>query len=132
MDRGELSETIVHELGALFEAEVRAAGPALLAADLDGMEQRVQQLSRRVCGVLLERVVAVRAPAPAARPPCPACGGLLRLVERTRGRHLQGLTGDLGRAYRITVQGLWSPCMCSAMHSRQPAASSSSPASWCR
>jgi hypothetical protein len=95
MDRGELSETIVHELGALFAAEVRAAGPALLAADLDGMEQRVQQLSRRVCGALLERVVAGRAAAPAARPPCPACGGLLRLVERERGRHLQGLTGDM-------------------------------------
>src|SRR5919201_3642765 len=95
MDRSELSEIIVHELGALFEAEVRAAGPALLAADLDGMEQRVQQLSRRVCGALLERVLAVRAQAPAARPPCPACGGLLRLVERARGRHLQGLTGDV-------------------------------------
>ena len=36
MDRSELSETIVHELGALFEAEVRAAGPVLVAADLDG------------------------------------------------------------------------------------------------
>src|SRR5205085_60747 len=95
MDRGELSETIVHELGALFEAEVRAAGPALLAADLDGLEQRVQQLSRRVCGALLERVRAVRAPAPAARPPGPACGGLRRLVEQARGRPLQGLTGDV-------------------------------------
>jgi Uncharacterised protein family (UPF0236) len=95
MDRGELSETIVHEVSALFAAEVRAAGPALLAADLDGMEQRVQQLSRRVCGALLERVLAVRAQAPAARPPCPACGGLLRLVEQARGRHVQGLTGDV-------------------------------------
>ena len=70
MDRGELSETIVHELGALFEAEVRAAGPVLVAADLDGVEQRVQQLSRRVCGALIERVLAVRAEAPAPRPPC--------------------------------------------------------------
>src|SRR2546421_273225 len=95
MDRSELSETIVHELGALFEAEVRAAGPVLVAADLDGMEQRVQQLSRRVCGALIERVLAVRAEAPAPRPPCPACGGLLRLVEQARGRHLQGLTGDV-------------------------------------
>jgi Uncharacterised protein family (UPF0236) len=95
MDRGELSETIVHELSALFAAEVRAAGPALLAADLDGMEQRVQHLSRRVCGALLERVLAVRAQAPAARAPCPACGGLLRLVAQARGRHLQGLTGDM-------------------------------------
>ena len=95
MDRSELSETIVHEVSTLFAAEVRAAGPALLAADLDGMEQRVQQLSRRVCGALLERVLAVRAQAPAARPPCPACGSLLRLVERARGRHLHGLTGDV-------------------------------------
>jgi hypothetical protein len=95
MDRRELSEAIIHDLSALFEAEVRAAGPALLAADLDGMEQRVQQLSRRVCGALLERVLTVRAEVPAARPPCPACGGLLRLVERARGRHLQGLMGDM-------------------------------------
>ena len=101
MDRSELSETILHELSVLLAAEVRAAGPALLAADLDGMEQRVQQLSRRVCGALLERVLAVRAQraqraqAPTARPPCPACGGLLRLVKRARGRHLHGLTGDV-------------------------------------
>ena len=73
-------------------AKVYAAGPALLAADLDGMEQRVRPLSRRVCGALLERVLAVRAEAPAARPPCSARGELLRLVERARGRHLQGLT----------------------------------------
>ena len=95
MDRGALSETIVHDLGALFAAAVRAAGPALVVADLDGLAQRVQQLSRRVCGALLERVRAVRAPAPAARPPGPACGGLRRLVEQARGRPLQGLTGDV-------------------------------------
>src|SRR5437588_2881177 len=95
MDRSELSEAIIHDLSTLFEAEVRAAGPALLAADLDGMEQRVQQLSRRVCGALLERVLTVRAEVPAARPPCPVCGGLWRLVEQARGRHLQGLTGDM-------------------------------------
>jgi hypothetical protein len=34
MDRSERSETIVHELSALFAAEVRPAGPALLVADL--------------------------------------------------------------------------------------------------
>jgi hypothetical protein len=47
MDRSELSEAIIQDVSALFAAEV-AAGPALLAADLDGMEQRVQQMSRRV------------------------------------------------------------------------------------
>jgi hypothetical protein len=95
MDRSELSEAIIHDPSALFAAEVRAAGPALGAADLHGMEQRVPQMSRRVCGALLERVLAVWAQAPATRPPCPTCGGLLRLVDQTRGRHLQGLTGDV-------------------------------------
>lgn len=74
IDRGELSEAIIHELSALFEVEVRAAGPALLAADLDEMERRMQQLSRRVCGALLERVAAVRARGRPARPAGACCG----------------------------------------------------------
>ncbi len=37
---------------------------------------------------------AVRAVPRGERPPCPPCGGLLRLVEQARGRDLQGLTGD--------------------------------------
>jgi hypothetical protein len=94
MDRGELSEAIIQELGEVLKAEMRAAGPELLTADLDGMEQRLQQVSRRICGVALERVLAVRAVPQGERPPCPLCGGLLRLVEQARQRHLQGLTGD--------------------------------------
>ncbi len=94
MDRADLSDAIIQELGALFEEELRAAGPALLTVDLDGMEARLQAVSRRVCGAVLARVLAVRAVPRGERPPCPACGGLLRLVDRARGRDLQGLTGD--------------------------------------
>ncbi len=94
MDRTELSEAIIQEVGAIVAEELRAAGPELLTADLDGMETRLQALSRRVCGATLERVLAVRAVPHGERPPCPACGGLLRLVDGARRRDLQGLTGD--------------------------------------
>src|SRR5205085_11508957 len=87
-------EACLDDWGGLVGAQVRGAGPAGLAAELDGMGRGVQRLGRRGWGALLERVVAVRAPAPAARPPCPACGGLLRLGERARERHVPGLTGD--------------------------------------
>ncbi len=49
MDRADLSDAIIQERGALFEEELRAAGPALLRVDLDGMEARVQAVSRRGC-----------------------------------------------------------------------------------
>ncbi|MDQ2831187.1 MAG: ISKra4 family transposase, partial [Chloroflexota bacterium] len=94
MDRAELSETIIQEVGEIVAEELRAAGPELLTADLAGIEARLQAVSRRVCGATLERVLAVRAVPQGERPPCPACGGLLRLVDGTRGRDLQGLTGD--------------------------------------
>lgn len=94
MDREDLSEAIIQEVSAIVAEDVRAAGPELLTADLDGMEARLQQLSRRVCGATLERVLAVRAVPRGERPPCPTCGGLLRLVDGARGRDLQGLTGD--------------------------------------
>ncbi len=94
MDRDELSEAIIQEVGAIVAEELRAAGPELLTADLDGIEARLQAVSRRVCGATLERVLAVRAVPRGERPPCPACGGLLRLVDQARERDLQGLTGD--------------------------------------
>ena len=94
MDRTELSEDIIQGVGAILAEELRVAGPELLTGDLDGMEERLQGVSRRVCGATMERVLAVRAAARGERPPCPACGGLLRLVDQERGRQLQGLTGD--------------------------------------
>jgi len=90
MDRDELSEGIIQEIGAIVAEELRAAGRELLTADLDGIEARLQAFSRQVCGVMLERALVPRG----ERPPCPTCGGLLRLVDGARGRDLQGLTGD--------------------------------------
>jgi hypothetical protein len=94
MDRGKLSEAIIQELGTVFMSAVQEAAPELLTADLDGIERRLQAVARQVFGRVLEQIVAVRATQPGARPPCPACGGLLRLVERTRRRQGQGLVGD--------------------------------------
>jgi len=94
MDRTELSETIIQDVSAIVAEELRAAGPELLTTDLDGVEARLQAVSRRVCGATLERVLAARAVPRGGRPPCPTCGGLLRLVDGARPRDLQGLTGD--------------------------------------
>ena len=94
MDRGKLSEAIIQELGIVFMSALQEAAPELLTADLDGIERRLQAVARQVFGRVLEQIVAVRATQPGARPPCPACGGLLRLVERTRRRQVQGLVGD--------------------------------------
>jgi hypothetical protein len=94
MDRAELSEAIIQDVGAVFMAAVQEALPELLTADLDGIERRLHAVSRRVCGRVVEQVVAVCAGQPRERPPCPACGGLLRLVDRAWPRQLQGLDGD--------------------------------------
>jgi len=109
MDREDLSETIIQEVSAIVAEDVRAAGPELLTADLDGMEARLQAVSRRVCGATLERVLAVRAAPRGERPPCPVCGGLLRLVAQARGRNLQGLTGD-ATMVRPTYVCTWAGC----------------------
>jgi hypothetical protein len=95
MDRAELSEAIIQDLGAVFMAAVQEALPELLTADLDGIERRLHAaVSRRVCGRVVEQVVAVCAGQPRERPPCTACGGLLRLVDRAWPHQLQGLVGD--------------------------------------
>jgi hypothetical protein len=111
MDRGELSEAIIQELAALWADALRAAAPELLTADLDGIEARLQQVNRTVCGATLERVLAVRAVPRGERPPGPTCGGLLRLVDQARARHLQGLTGEatLRRPTYVCVHagGVW-------------------------
>jgi hypothetical protein len=92
MDRAELSEAIIQELGAVFMAALQEAAPELLSADLDGIERRLQAVSRQVWGRVLEQIVAVRA-RPLVSLPCPACGGLLRLVDRARRRQVEGLVG---------------------------------------
>ena len=59
MDRKSLSEEIGQEMVELFAAELTRATPGLVGADLDGMEQRLQALGRRVFGRVVEQTVGV-------------------------------------------------------------------------
>jgi hypothetical protein len=103
MDRAELSGAIIQELGAMFMEALTAAAPTLLTVDLDGMEQQLQVLGRRVLGRVVEQVVAARAAAPGVPPACPRCGGRARCAGRARPRQVQGLVGDyrLRRPYYV-------------------------------
>jgi hypothetical protein len=104
MDRAELSEESIHELGALFEAALRAAAAELSTADLDGIERRVQAVGRQVLGPVVERVLARRAAREGQeRLPCTHCGGPMRRVDLARERHIQGVVGDytIRRAYDL-------------------------------
>ena len=103
MDSTTLSGTMIRQLGEIFMAAVTAAGPALVAADLDGIERGVQALSRQVLGAVVDAVLTTIAASSAAAPTCPDCGQPLRLVERQRRRQVQGLVGDytLRRPYFV-------------------------------
>jgi hypothetical protein len=108
MDSPNLSEAIVQELSRHFAEAVTQAGPTLLTTDLDGMEQQVQDLGRRVLARVVEQAVATVAAAhPLSPPVCPQCEAPLRLVDAARERHLQGLVGE----YRL-VRPYWhcAPC----------------------
>lgn len=67
-------------------------GEATAASDLDGIEQRVQSILRRLGEVLTTRF-AQQAVADCPRPCCRSCG---RPMQRRnlRARHLRGTTGD--------------------------------------
>jgi hypothetical protein len=104
VDRADLSDAIVEELGDLFVSELRQAGPDLVAADLDEIEQGLQELSRRVLGRVVEAVVAtIAARQPVERPACGTCQQAMRAIAPARPRALQGLVGDyqLRRAYFV-------------------------------
>lgn len=99
MDRPNLSAAIIREIGATFMAGLTQAGPELLESDFDGIEQRLQDLGRRVMGEVVEGVVRTRAAEPLGElPRCPTCQQPMRLVDAARPRNLQGLVGD----YTIT------------------------------
>lgn len=85
---------MIQERGQVFAQALSEAVPTLARADVDGIERRLQAVGRQVGGQVIEQVRAARAALPRERPPCPACGGRLRLVERARRRDLQGLVGD--------------------------------------
>ena len=95
MDKATLSATIIRDVGDLLMTELTRIGPELLASDLDGIEQRLQDLGRRVMGRVVEGVVRTLAAQPSGEPPrCPTCQHSMRLVDPARSRHLQGLVGD--------------------------------------
>ena len=104
MDRAELSEESIHELGALFEAALREAVTELSVVDLAGIERRLQAVGRQILGQVVERVLALRAAQEGQeREPCAHCGGAMRRVDQARERHLYGVVGDytLRRAYDL-------------------------------
>jgi ribosomal protein L34E len=95
MDRPNLSASIIREIGETFMAGLSQVGPALLESDLDGIEQRLQDLGRRVMGEVVEGVVRTLAAGPLGETPqCPSCQRPMRLVDVSRPRDLQGLVGD--------------------------------------
>lgn len=103
MDRANLSEGIIQELGSVFMDSLRKAGPSLAgAADLEALERQTQAVGRDVLGRVVEASIrSIVASLPVDRPNCPHCGKGMRLVDSQRARVLQGLVGDyeVSRAY---------------------------------
>src|SRR3990172_1186652 len=95
MDRTELSAAIIDELGQLFVNTLKENAAALLESDLDGIERRLQDVSRTVFGRVVEHTIAaIAASQSKEQPHCSACHQLMRLVDNRRSRSLQVLVGD--------------------------------------
>jgi hypothetical protein len=102
VDRAELSEAIIDDLGQLFVTVLKQHAATLVASDFDGIEQCLQEVGRQVLGPVVERTVAAIAAAQSGkRATCPVCHQVMRLVDTDRPRDLQGLVGDytITRAY---------------------------------
>src|SRR3990170_4398999 len=98
MDRPRLSAAIIDELVQLFADTLDRNAEHLLAQDLDGIEQSVQDMARIVFGPVVEKaIMAIAATLPDQPPDCPQCHRPMRPVDYTRPRTLQGLVGE----YRI-------------------------------
>ncbi len=94
MDRPELSAAIIDELGQLFVSVLKDNAAKLVESDLDGMEQRVQDMERTVFGRVVEQAVAVAAATHSGdRPMCAHCHLPMRLIAKKRPRKLLGLVG---------------------------------------
>jgi len=104
MDRSQLSASIIGELAQLFTETLGRNVPELLESDLDGIEQRLQEVARRVCGPVVEQVIQAIALAESGkRSRCPQCRQPMRLVDAQRRRNLRGLVGDyaIARPYFV-------------------------------
>ena len=113
MDRGKLSAAIVAELAKLFSETLERNVPKLLGSDLDGIEQRLQEIARSVFGPVVEQVIqAIVQSSSDERPRCRSCHQSMRLVDSRRKRNLQGLVGDyaISRPYFVCERCHTSAC----------------------
>ena len=95
MDRPELSAAVIDQLGQLFVSVLKDNAAKLVESDLDGIEQRLQDMERTVFGRVVEQTVAVAAAAHSRdQPICMRCHQPMRLIDYKRPRSLQGLVGD--------------------------------------
>ena len=104
MDRPQLCVTIIEELGRLFVSVLKDNAAKLVESDLDGIEQRLQEIARTVFGPVVEHAVAaIAAGLPAEPPKCPRCHVFMRPVDYCRPRSLSGLVGEyhITRAYFV-------------------------------
>ena len=98
LDRPQLSAAIIDELTQLFADTLRQNAAKLVEGDLDGIEQRLQDMMRTIFGRVVEEAVrAIAAAYRNERPDCPHCHRPMRLVDYERPRDLRGLVGE----YRI-------------------------------
>lgn len=98
LDRPGLSAAIIDELTQLFADTLRQNAAKLVEGDLDGIEQRLQDMARTIFGRVVEEAVrAIAAAYRNERPDCPHCHRPMRLVDYERPRDLRGLVGE----YRI-------------------------------
>lgn len=95
MDRPRLPAAIIDELAQLFAETLQRNAAQLLASDLDGIEQRLQEITRTVFGPVVEQTLRAIAATLSSQPPaCPQCHRRMRPVDDARPRSVQGLVGD--------------------------------------
>ncbi len=95
VDRTALSGEIIAEVVGLFGESLKRNATYLVESDLDGIDQRLQEMARAVFGPLVERViVAITESVPSEPPECTRCHRRMRPVDYQRVRILQGLVGD--------------------------------------
>jgi len=102
MDRTELSDEIIDELGRRFVTVLKRNAAQLVEGDLDTIERHVQGMARSILGPVVQAaVLSIAETSSAVHPRCPKCKEPMRPIDYHRSRNLVGLVGDyeLARAY---------------------------------